>query len=81
MIAGGILGALGGAALAHGYRMVGGREEPSVTWAPQFLDQLSRQVLLRYLAVAHFGRGRGPYRDLGLSETDIPAYQAVHGAF
>jgi hypothetical protein len=64
MIAGGILGALGGAALARGYRMVGGREEPSVTWAPQFLDQLSRQVLLRYLAVAHFGRGRGPYRDL-----------------
>jgi hypothetical protein len=69
MIAGGILGALGGAALARGYRMVGGREEPSVTWAPQFLDQLTRQVLLRYLAVAHFGRGRGPYRDL-----DRPAH-------
>jgi hypothetical protein len=44
--------------------MVGGREEPSITWAPRFLDQLTRQALLRYLAVAHFGRGRGPYRDL-----------------
>ena len=64
MIAGGILGALGGAALACGYRLVGSREQPRVTWAPPFLDQLTRQVVLRYLAVAHFGRGRGPYRDL-----------------
>ena len=64
MIAGGILGAVGGAALARGYRLVGGREQPRITWAPQFLDQLTRQVILRYLAVAHYGRGRGAYRDL-----------------
>jgi hypothetical protein len=83
MIAGGILGALGGAALARGYRMVGGGDEPSVTWTPQFLDQLCRQVLLRYLAVAHFGRGRGPYRDLDRparwSET-VERALAVHEA-
>jgi hypothetical protein len=64
MIAGGILGALGGSALARGYRLVGGREEPSVQWTPEFLDALCKQVLLRYLAVAHFGRGRGAYRDI-----------------
>jgi hypothetical protein len=64
VIAGGILGALGGAALARGYRLVGSREQPRITWAPQFLDQLTCQVVLRYLAVAHFGRGRGSYRDL-----------------
>ncbi len=64
MIAGGILGALGGSALARGYRLVGGMEEPSVRWSPQFLDLLVRQAVLRYLAVAHFGRGRGDYRDL-----------------
>jgi hypothetical protein len=83
MIAGGILGALGGAALARGYRIVGGGDEPSVTWTPQFLDQLCRQVLLRYLAVAHFGRGRGPYRDLDhparWSET-VERALAVHEA-
>jgi len=63
MVAGGILGALGGSALARGYRLVGGVKEPSVSWSPQFLDRLVQQVLLRYLAVAHFGRGRGDYRD------------------
>jgi hypothetical protein len=62
MIAGGILGALGGGALGRGYRMMGA--EPAVRWAPPFLEQLTRQVLLRYLAVAHYGRGRGRYRDL-----------------
>jgi hypothetical protein len=64
MIAGGILGALGGSALARGYRLVAGDQEPFVKWAPEFLNQLCRQVLLRYLAVAHYGRGRGRYEDL-----------------
>jgi hypothetical protein len=63
MIAGGILGALGGAVIGRGYRMVGGGERPSVRWAPEFLDRLTEQVVLRYLAVAHFGRGRGQYKD------------------
>jgi len=63
MIAGGILGALGGAVVGRGYRLVGGGERPSVRWAPEFLDQLTEQVVLRYLAVAHFGRGRGQYQD------------------
>jgi len=64
MIAGGILGALGGAALGRGYRLIRGASEPAVCWSPGFLDRLCRQALLRYLAVAHFGRGQGDYRDL-----------------
>lgn len=68
MIAGGILGALGGSALARGYRLVGGGADPSVRWTTEFLDRLLRQALLRYLAVAHFGRGRGRYRDVELPE-------------
>jgi hypothetical protein len=64
MIAGGILGALGGAAVGAGYRIVKGEQAPAVTWSTPFLDRLCRQVLLRYLAVAHFGRGQGDYRDL-----------------
>jgi len=63
MIAGGILGALGGAVVGRGYRLVGGGERPSVRWAPEFLDRLTEQAVLRYLAVAHFGRGRGRYQD------------------
>lgn len=63
-IAGGILGALGGSALAKGYRMIRGEQAPSVRWSPEFLDRLTGQVLLRYLSVAHFGRGRGDYEDI-----------------
>jgi hypothetical protein len=64
MIAGGILGALGGSALAHGFRLVGRTGPPTVRWSTEFLDRLAGQALVRYLAVAHFGRGRGQYRDL-----------------
>jgi len=64
MIAGGILGALGGAAIGRGYRLVGGDERPTVSWSTDFLNRLVEQSILRYLAVAHFGRGRGEYRDV-----------------
>jgi len=64
LIAGGILGALGGSALAKGYRLVMGEREPYVRWTDEFLDALCLQTSLRYLAVAHYGRGQGRYRDL-----------------
>ncbi|MEM6796639.1 MAG: DUF3482 domain-containing protein [Acidobacteriota bacterium] len=62
MLAGAILGAVGGAGLARGYELVQGDRLPEVGWAPLFLIQLVEQALLRYLAVAHFGRGRGEFR-------------------
>lgn len=62
VVAGAILGALGGAGLAGGYRMLSGEKTPTVAWSPAFLDELCEQVLLRYLAVAHFGRGRGSFQ-------------------
>jgi hypothetical protein len=64
LIAGTILGALGGSALAKGFRLVGGTRRPSVRWSHDFLDELFRQVVLQYLAVAHFGRGQGQFKDL-----------------
>ncbi|MGD8394519.1 MAG: GTPase domain-containing protein [Candidatus Eiseniibacteriota bacterium] len=63
MVAGGLLGALGGSALGRGYRLVGGMQEPSVRWSAPFLDLLTREAMLRYLAVAHHGRGRGAFED------------------
>jgi Domain of unknown function (DUF3482)/50S ribosome-binding GTPase len=65
-VLGAILGALGGAGLTAGYRLVQGEREPSVSWAPAFLSDLCRQTVLRYLAVSHFGRGRGGYEDFEL---------------
>src|SRR5690606_20984903 len=60
LIAGGVLGALGAAGLARGYNMVRGGDRTIVTWADAILDDLVVSALLSYLAVAHYGRGRGP---------------------
>ena len=61
LIAGGILGAIGAAGLAKGYNLVRGADSDSVTWADAVLDDLVVSALLGYLAVAHYGRGRGEW--------------------
>lgn len=77
-VLGAILGALGGAGLAAGYRLVQGEREPGVSWAPAFLSELCRQTVLRYLAVAHFGRGRGGYEDFELPSRWAELVAEVH---
>ena len=62
MVVGAILGALGGAGVAEGVNVVRGRTESSLRWEEAFLDGLVTSALLRYLAVAHYGRGRGAWR-------------------
>jgi len=62
-VAGGVLGAVGAAGLAKGYNVVRGADEASLRWSPGFLHDLVKAALLRYLAVAHFGRGRGRWQD------------------
>jgi hypothetical protein len=61
MLAGGILGALGAAGLARAYNLVRGTEQSWLTWNAQAMDSMLDAALLRYLAVAHFGRGRGEW--------------------
>jgi hypothetical protein len=63
MIVGGLLGAIGAGGLARGYNLVRGEAEPVVRWSFEFFQCLVRVALLRYLAVAHFGRGRGDYQE------------------
>lgn len=63
MVAGAILGALGGAGVAQGVNVVRGRDESSLRWEEAFLDGLVTSAVLRYLAVAHYGRGRGAWRE------------------
>ena len=64
-IAGAILGAMGAAGLLKGYQMALGADRPTVRWSQEFVRDLVGQSALRYLAVAHFGRGRGEWRELG----------------
>jgi hypothetical protein len=63
MLAGAVLGALGGAGLARGVNLAKGRSGTCVRWDDAFLDGLVRSALLRYLAVAHYGRGRGDWAE------------------
>ncbi|HEX7374814.1 MAG TPA: GTPase domain-containing protein [Steroidobacteraceae bacterium] len=66
---GALLGAAGGASIAHGYNLLRGSETSTVRWDGTMLNRLVAAALLRYLAVAHFGRGRGDY-----VESEYPAH-------
>jgi hypothetical protein len=70
-IVGAILGALGGAAFGGAYKLATGGES-GIQFQPAALDRLAREALLRYLAVAHHGRGRGDYTDV-----DYPVHWAA----
>jgi hypothetical protein len=63
LLVGGLLGALGGAGLAKGVNVVRGVAQPTLAWADPALTELVKSALLGYLAVAHFGRGRGDWAD------------------
>ena len=69
MLVGGVLGALAAGSAARGYNLVRGEQEAGVRWSADFFHSLFRSALLRYLAVAHFGRGRGEYE-----ESEPPAF-------
>jgi hypothetical protein len=71
LLAGGVLGALGAAGLARGYNFVRGVGAPTLAWSDGVLNELARGALVRYLAVAHYGRGRGQWR-----EGESPAHWA-----
>jgi hypothetical protein len=61
LLAGGVIGALSAFGLARGYNVVRGATTASMTWSETMLDELAITALLGYLAVAHYGRGRGDY--------------------
>jgi hypothetical protein len=61
LLAGGMLGALGAAGLARCVNLVRGTDRSWLAWNAEALDTMLEAALLRYLAVAHFGRGRGEW--------------------
>ncbi|MBL8330267.1 MAG: GTPase domain-containing protein [Rubrivivax sp.] len=61
LLAGGLLGALGAAGLARGLNIVRGGGPPWAGWSAEAMTPIVEAALLRYLAVAHFGRGRGDW--------------------
>ena len=63
LLAGGLLGALGAAGVARGVNVMRGAGRGWVGWKPEALTPMVHAALLRYLAVAHFGRGRGDWQE------------------
>lgn len=68
-VLGGILGAIGGAGAAALYNSASGSEGIELTWSEQALQGFLIETELLYLAVAHFGRGRGQWQ-----ESECPAF-------
>jgi hypothetical protein len=60
-LVGGVLGAFGARGIATAYNLARGSKDGSVRWSAEFLDGRLAAALMRYLAVAHFGRGRGDF--------------------
>ena len=69
LLAGGVLGALGALGIARGFNVVRGVDKPTLAWTDEVLDELARSALLGYLAVVHYGRGRGEW-----AESEHPAH-------
>ncbi|MBL8039514.1 GTPase domain-containing protein [Nitrospira sp. CMX1] len=57
-VVGGVLGFFGGEAWADRQAV---RTPTPVTWSNEYLNVLVQDVIVRYLAIAHFGRGQGEY--------------------
>jgi uncharacterized protein DUF3482/50S ribosome-binding GTPase len=66
---GGVLGALGAGTAAQAYNALRRTNEGRVRWSPAFLAERPAAALLRYLAIAHYGRGRGEW-----VEAEYPAH-------
>jgi len=66
---GGVVGALTMAGAAWGFNATTDRNRTSMSFADDFLRSLLTGSVLRYLAVAHFGRGRGNF-----TEGEAPAF-------
>ena len=58
---GGLLGAAGARGLASAYNLARGSDATTVRWSGEFMTGRATGAVLRYLAVAHFGRGRGDF--------------------
>jgi hypothetical protein len=63
MIVGAVLGAISGTGIAKGVNLARGEDSSIVRWTDALLERLTVTALLRYLAVAHFGRGRGEWSE------------------
>ena len=70
---GGVVGAVTFAGAARGYNASTDRNAPSVAFTGPFLRSLVVTGVLRYVAIIHFGRGRGQF-----IESEAPGFWQEH---
>jgi hypothetical protein len=61
MLTGAVLGALGGAGIARAFNVARGQTDETIRFDDGFVERLATNAMLRYLAIAHYGRGRGEF--------------------
>ena len=61
-VLGGIAGAIGARKLTSLYNAEKGVTDSTVRWSEEFMEARLESAIVRYLAVAHFGRGRGEFQ-------------------
>jgi hypothetical protein len=82
-ILGGIVGALTMAGAAWGFNTTTDRNRTTMQFADEFMQSLLVTSVLRYLAVAHFGRGRGNFVESEAPpfwQAEVERALAAHGA-
>jgi len=62
MLTGAIVGGFGGFKAARAFQKARGAE-PELSWSDPLLTRTVEELVLRYLAVSHHGRGRGRWKD------------------
>ena len=60
---GGIIGAIGAAGIAKAYNSQQKKDGIELSWSAQALNGFFEETVLLYLAIAHFGRGRGEWAE------------------
>lgn len=62
-LVGGLIGAVSGIGAAHAYNLTRQKAGADLTWSSQAVSGFLLETILLYLAVAHFGRGRGDWEE------------------
>ena len=62
-LVGGLIGAVGGLGAAHAYNLTRSKSGADLSWSDHAMSGFLLEAVLLYLAVAHFGRGRGDWEE------------------
>ena len=76
-LVGALVGAIAFAGAAWGTNKMLDQTAPQLRLSPDYLTALASQLLLKYLVISHFGRGRGRYSSPGAPRPWVDAVQTA----